>query len=456
MAADGVGASGPRGPRISGAFGTFWTWLRERGRAVNVVNVERFFKYVFLIFWVAVTTTVVFDAYSFYVARRDIDSELRSKKDKAPSSLEYLSVLSQRKRALAITSLQGRCMERTQLTLFRIFDAEHNRLKAVYREMMKIKNEMVNVIAAPPSRGLIDVDKAQEFFNFQGFTLAEFDDYIRPLKPEIAADVNYKHLKDSLEMLRKQYTDVAVANAPLRSEIENLIHGTQWDASKYWSMDAIQKLAQRNLQVRKELEETKAKYSDIEDLMARYGVWTDALTGGAANNPVLDEMAYTFEQADKDSLEKPDCAAFNKYYEAVNDRVLQQDPLQGQSLKGLHWLDLTWRQEIQSIPRFYGQFLQTYFNQPPAAQNPVRDHGSRRLGRIDLERAENVESGMVVAAGRPALGRDRGRPAVGSARGFRHLPGRQLRPPPRRRQQRGAAAVRLFHRPARFHLGPVV
>jgi uncharacterized surface protein with fasciclin (FAS1) repeats len=37
-------------------------------------------------------------------------------------------------------------------------------------------------------------------------------------------------------------------------------------------------------------------------------------------------------------------------------------------LKGKHWLDLTWLQKIQSIPRFYGQFLQTYFNQPPAAQ----------------------------------------------------------------------------------------
>src|SRR5258708_1425709 len=34
----------------------------------------------------------------------------------------------------------------------------------------------------------------------------------------------------------------------------------------------------------------------------------------------------------------------------------------------LHWQDLTWRQTLQSIPRFYGQCLQTYFNHTPAAQ----------------------------------------------------------------------------------------
>src|SRR5271154_3429583 len=72
-------------------------------RSINVKIAVRLFKYVVLIAGVSVTLMVVFDAYSYYVARRDIDAELRSKKEKAVFSLEYLGVLSQRQRALAIT-----------------------------------------------------------------------------------------------------------------------------------------------------------------------------------------------------------------------------------------------------------------------------------------------------------------------------------------------------------------
>jgi hypothetical protein len=362
MPTDAVGTPEPRGSGLKQALGGFGVWLGGVARGINVTAVARFWKYVVLISCVILTLIVVFDAYSFYVARRDIDSELRSKKEKV-SSLEYLGVLAQRKRGLAITSLEGRCMERTQLTLFRILDAEHDKIKAVYNDMMKIKNQMVETITQQTSRGLIDVDKAEKFFNLQGFTLAEFDRYIEPINPEIANNVDYKHLKDQLEKLRIQYVAVATANAPLRAEVEKLIQGSPFTTSTYWSMDEIQKVAQRNVQVRKELEETKAKYGDIEDVMARYGVWTGALTGGAANSPLLDEMAVQFEQAEISSLDKPNCAAFKDYYAAVNDRILERDPLQG-----MHWQDLNWGQRIHSIPRYYGQYLQTYFNQPPAAQ----------------------------------------------------------------------------------------
>src|SRR5258708_20569845 len=149
MAADRIAAPHPRISRPRGPLGAFGAWLGERGRAVNVANVERFCKYIFLIFWVIVTITVVFDAYSFYVARREIDSELRAIKDKTPPSLEYLGILSQRKRALAITTLEGRCMERTQLTLFRIFDAQQDKIKSVYQDMIKINAQMVRIVSAP-------------------------------------------------------------------------------------------------------------------------------------------------------------------------------------------------------------------------------------------------------------------------------------------------------------------
>ena len=199
--------------------------------------------------------------------------------------------------------------------------------------------------------------------NFQRFNLADLDQYIEPLNPETANNANYKKLKAELEKLRERYVAVATAHAPLRAEIEKLIEGTKLDSSKYWSMDAIQKVAQRNLQVRRELDANKERIGDIENVLARYEVWTGALTGGAANNPVLDEMAYQIEKADSTALDQPDCAAFKDYYAAVNSRILERDPLQGKS-----WRDLTWRQKLEGIARYYRQSLLTYFNQPPAAQ----------------------------------------------------------------------------------------
>jgi hypothetical protein len=125
MAADAAGTTEPRSSWLKQALGMVGAWLRRPSRTGHGMVIVRFCKYAVVIFSVTVTLAIVFDAYSFYVARRDIDSELRSKK---VSSLEYLGVLSQRQRALAITALEGRCMERTQLTMFRIFDAQHDQI----------------------------------------------------------------------------------------------------------------------------------------------------------------------------------------------------------------------------------------------------------------------------------------------------------------------------------------
>jgi hypothetical protein len=97
MPANEVGTPEPRGSGLKQALGDLRIWLGGIARGINVTAVARFWKYVVLISCVILTLIVVFDAYSFYVARRDIDSELRSKKEKV-SSLEYLGVLAQRKR----------------------------------------------------------------------------------------------------------------------------------------------------------------------------------------------------------------------------------------------------------------------------------------------------------------------------------------------------------------------
>ena len=59
----------------------------------------RFWKYLVLIISLMLMTKIVFDGYSYYVMRRSIDSELEAKKI---SSLEYLSVLQDRERALIL------------------------------------------------------------------------------------------------------------------------------------------------------------------------------------------------------------------------------------------------------------------------------------------------------------------------------------------------------------------
>jgi hypothetical protein len=342
-------AESPAPPSIGLRGSGLRQMLAASGARLAAPVATRFFKYVVLIGCVMLTLAVVFDAYSFYLMRREIDVELRSKKDKV-SSLEYFEVLSQRKRELAITALEGRCMERTQLTLFRILDAQHDRIKSVYKDLIKVKNQMRDLVKKSGA-GLIDVEKADNFINFQRFNLDQLDDYLKPINAEVEASEKYKALKDELAKLRKLYVDTAMKDAPLREEVEKYIATTTFDGSKYWSMDAIQRVSDRNEQVRKELADTKAKYGDIEDLMTRYEVWTGALTGGTASSPALDEMAVQFEQADTSALSEPNCTAFKDYYAAVNGRILAWD-----------------LEPIQGIQRKYHQFLLTHFNQPPAAQ----------------------------------------------------------------------------------------
>jgi hypothetical protein len=118
--------------------------------------VVRSLKYAVLLVLMLLVLKAVFDAYSFYVARRDIDSELRSKR---VSSLEYLNLAAERQRALALTALEGRCLERTELTLFRIFDAEHDRIVTAYSSLLDEKNKIIDFIKSA-GVDLVDVEKA--------------------------------------------------------------------------------------------------------------------------------------------------------------------------------------------------------------------------------------------------------------------------------------------------------
>jgi hypothetical protein len=80
------------GSRLSKA----WRWWIDQWSARREL-IGRFLKYSYLVVALLLTTKIVFDGYSYYVARRSIDAELEAKKI---SSLEYLNVLQQREPAL--------------------------------------------------------------------------------------------------------------------------------------------------------------------------------------------------------------------------------------------------------------------------------------------------------------------------------------------------------------------
>lgn len=128
-------------------------------------------------------------------------------------------------------------------------------------------------------------------------------------------------------------------------------------------MSAIKALATRIDQLREERKKDTERFGDVEDLMARYAVWTGALAGGAAQHPELDDFAYLIGRADNVTLQSADCNNFKEYYEAVTGRILAADPMLGKT-----WGELTWTQALRIIPRTYNQYLLMYFQQPPAAQ----------------------------------------------------------------------------------------
>jgi hypothetical protein len=160
---------------------------------------------------------LVFDCYSFYLARRDIDAEFQSKR---VSSLEYLNLLSQRSRALALSTLEARCLERAQLTLFRITEVENDAIQKTYAALMEKKNA---IIKALNESGLdrAKLDKVVEYINGTQFQQFELDGRLNDLNdgknPEL-----FNKLKQNLDELRKEYKTVALQHSPLRERIERI------------------------------------------------------------------------------------------------------------------------------------------------------------------------------------------------------------------------------------------
>ena len=316
-------------------------------RRINPVIISKFCKYLFLLVSMVLTLIVVFDAYSFYLARRDIDAELKSKK---VPSLEFLNLTLQRERALAVTTLEGRCTERLQLTMFRILNAEHDQIQKAYNELLAIKSDLTSVVEKL-GQGLIDTSKAKEFLAGIRFDLTQLDDHLAPLNDEAKSHPRYTTLLGEITKHRERYANAARQHEPLRAKIEATIKEKGFDKSIYWNMTAIRNLATRIDQLRDERKKSREKYGDVEDIIARYAVWIGALTGGVADHSFSDDIAYHMGRADAAQLKDQDCTVFDEYYKLATGRSRANST-------GV----------LATFNRYYRHYLSLYFQQPPGAQ----------------------------------------------------------------------------------------
>jgi uncharacterized surface protein with fasciclin (FAS1) repeats len=415
-------------------------------------SADRMAKYAVLLLLALVTLRLVFDCYSYYSARRDIDAELQSKR---VSSLEYLNILSQRTRALALSTLEARCLERAQLTLFRITEIENEAAHKAYDALMDVKSGMIKILGESaldaekvkkvseyingPRFELLKIDEhlkelddgrnseafkrlnenlekkrkeyidavqsqaplrerieqimraygelvaqknamvkileqsgldpndareAIEYIDGSGFELAQLDEALEKLGARAGNSDKFTKLKADLDKEHKRYIEIAGKHAPLRARIEPLLGGAYPSrVPSFWTMDALKTVVDRIDQLRKERDTIRERYGDIDDVLARYAVWTSALTGRAADSPVLDDVAYQVSGDDNRSLAAVRCDRFKDYYAAVTRQLLNTD-----SPSNKPWQKLQLKEIPAAVYGFYNDSLFWYFKKPPAAQ----------------------------------------------------------------------------------------
>jgi hypothetical protein len=282
----------------------------------------------------------------------------------------------------------------------------------VYNKLLVEKNKMIDIINKS-GHGLIDVEKAVRYFDGFEFTLSGFDDYLKPLNEEVGKSTDYNKLRETLLAQRERYIAVAQDNTTIRHDLEQLIKKAELDSPKYWNMNAIKIVVDRIDQLRKELERNRSKFGDLEDVIARYAVWTGALTGGAVDNPLQDDVAYVIEQGNAMPLKEQNCDRFKDYYAAINQRILEEDPVQERP-----WSKLTWKETFSGINSSYRHYLQRFFHQPPAAQTMFVTLLLGALGALTLNMLRMSKVGWWSREDDPLWGEIIVGPMLGSLAAF--------------------------------------
>jgi hypothetical protein len=239
-------------------------WLVNRWLAPGQ-SFGRFFKYSFLVIALLLTTKIVFDGYSYYVARRSIDAELDSQKN---SSLEYLNVLQQRERALIRETLETRCTERIEIALFRIFSVlKETKLKDYYTQTMAAKDSLVAEIKENGPKFLDGWKDAADYVSSATFTVAEFSDkHLKKLATVNETDQAYKDLFGEIRKHLNRYNSLVVSNP----DLQKLAEEAQEETKYLWHLQAVRTLEDRLKRLKAERAAIRARGgTNLDEILGR-------------------------------------------------------------------------------------------------------------------------------------------------------------------------------------------
>jgi len=285
---------------------------------------------------------VVFQAFSFYVARRNIDTELEAKKI---SSLEYLQVLTRREHELTVATIETRCLERTQLSLYRIYEGVlADNLHKAYNKLFDVKNEIVFDIQKY-GPGLIDVEAALRSINNPVFSIFPFYKEFEPREGVSRDDPRYRALLDRLSRYKQKYEEIAPAFAKERA-------AAAVEAARYLKELNIQAIEDRSKRLDAERQKTRAKHQDLDEVIAKYSTWKAALTSGAAKYLEFDARTAWLADQDRKLLTDVECKNLEAYLVKLSNEQ-DTDPA---ASKWAAFLSI------------YNNFLLRYFDTPPTAQ----------------------------------------------------------------------------------------
>ena len=367
----------------------------------------RFFKYFFLLLALAITIKIVFDGFSYYLARRSLDSELESKKI---ASLEHLGILTKRSRAHLIDTLETRCLERDQLAMFRILDATlKQKLQDAHFKSLELRSKVFLLLGNIEKEhkdwaAVVDLAYLKEAPTQPTFTLARLRRFVRPAGSVSRDDPNYEIVSANILNLIDEQTRADVAALAdyeaTRRQAEETITAKLGRDAPY--LKSIEVLEQRLARLKDARAKNQAQLgSDNDDLLSRYAVWTEALTGGFADNPILDEMTFQLDQDDREKLGKLDCKRFGQYVEKVTGRPLDVSDV---SKAGL-W-------------EMYRGALYRFFNTPPVAQTLLVTLFLGALGALTINTLRLSKIGWWSAQPDPAWGELVLSPLVGALAAF--------------------------------------
>jgi hypothetical protein len=158
-------------------------------------GISRALKYAVLLVALVINSKIVFDGFSYYLARRSLDAELEKKTP--PASIELLGVLTKRERAFVVDSLETRCTERNQLAAFRLVDIElQPKMREAHLKSLELRSAILIAIeqletAHPDWAAVINFVDLKNDVKEVYFTMSLLPDMIKPVKTVKADDPRY-------------------------------------------------------------------------------------------------------------------------------------------------------------------------------------------------------------------------------------------------------------------------